>query len=222
VNSYRLQRPLDVTCAALGLIVLSPLLVAVALLIVLLDGAPILFQQVRVGRHGRYFRIWKFRSMRAGSTGRAITVSGDDRITSVGRVLRKYKLDELPQLFNVLRGDMSMVGPRPEAPAYVQPDVPAWRTVLQARPGITDLASLTYRDEEKLLERQTDWEAFYRNEVQPAKLALNLAYLKKRSLWTDLRLIVLTVRHSFFPGAACAREEQYDRHIHPLSLSIDR
>jgi lipopolysaccharide/colanic/teichoic acid biosynthesis glycosyltransferase len=163
------------------------------------DGAPVFFSQTRVGRGGKPFRIWKFRTMRAGSRGSAITAAGDERITRAGAPLRKYKLDELPQLFNVLKGDMSLVGPRPEAPEYVQLEAPVWQAVLQVRPGVTDLASLLYRDEEKLLGSARDPNAFYREFVLPAKLVLNLGYLRSRSFGRDLWLILLTIRYSLFP-----------------------
>jgi lipopolysaccharide/colanic/teichoic acid biosynthesis glycosyltransferase len=163
------------------------------------DGAPVFFGQTRIGRKGRPFRIWKFRTMRAGSRGRPITAAGDHRITRVGSVLRRCKLDELPQLFNVLRGDMSLVGPRPEVPEYVQIEEPVWQAVLQVRPGVTDVASLVYRDEEKLLGTSADPNALYRETVLPSKLALNLGYLRSRSFGSDLRLILLTIRYSLFP-----------------------
>jgi lipopolysaccharide/colanic/teichoic acid biosynthesis glycosyltransferase len=137
--------------------------------------------------------------MRAGSQGSLITVAGDGRITRVGAALRRLKLDELPQLFNVLKGDMSLVGPRPEVPEYVQLETPIWQAVLQVRPGITDLATLLYRDEEKLLAASSDPSALYRETVLPAKLVLNLGYLRFRSLWRDLRLLYLSVRYSLFP-----------------------
>jgi lipopolysaccharide/colanic/teichoic acid biosynthesis glycosyltransferase len=136
--------------------------------------------------------------MRAGSQGSAITAAGDLRVTTAGVALRKFKLDELPQLFNVLKGDMSLVGPRPEVPEHVQFQAPTWRTVLQVRPGITDLASLLYRDEERILAASTDPSSFYRESVLPAKLRLNVAYLRARSFWRDLRLIFLTLRYSLY------------------------
>jgi lipopolysaccharide/colanic/teichoic acid biosynthesis glycosyltransferase len=195
------HRLFDLACSASGLVLLFPLLVGVAFWILLRDGVPIFYRQIRLGRHGRPFLIWKFRTMRAGAAGNAITCAGDSRITAVGAILRRYKLDELPQLFNVLRGDMSLVGPRPEVPEYVRSDSPAWEAVLQVRPGITDLASLAYRDEEHLLRTRADWDTYYREHVQPSKLSLNLAYLEKRSLWQDVRLILWSVRYSLFPAA---------------------
>ena len=193
-----LGRFFDVACAAAGLVLIFPVLVGIALVILLDDGRPALFSQVRVGRNGKTFRIWKFRTMRAGSQGSAITAAGDQRVTKAGAVLRKFKLDELPQLFNVLSGDMSLVGPRPEVPEHVQLQTSTWRTVLQVRPGITDLASLLYRDEEGILAASADPNSYYRESVLPAKLRLNLAYLHARSFWRDLRLIFLTVRYSLY------------------------
>ena len=137
--------------------------------------------------------------MRADSRGSVITAAGDRRITRVGAALRRFKLDELPQLFNVLKGDMSLVGPRPEVPEYVELETPVWQAVLQVRPGVTDLATLLYRDEEQLLGFSGDPAALYREKVLPAKLALNLCYLRSRSFLRDLRLILLTIRYSLFP-----------------------
>lgn len=194
-----LPRVFDVICAAAGLMILAPLFAVLAVLILCDDGRPVFFGQTRIGRNGRRFRIWKLRTMRAGSRGIAVTASGDARITRVGRALRKFKLDELPQLFNVLKGDMSLVGPRPEMPEYVQTEAPIWQAVLQVQPGITDLASLVYRDEEQILGASTDPEGTYRNQVLPAKLLLNLAYLRSRTFRRDLRLILMTIGYSFFP-----------------------
>jgi lipopolysaccharide/colanic/teichoic acid biosynthesis glycosyltransferase len=193
---YRL---FDVACAAAGLLLLMPLLAALAVVILWNDGPPILFSQTRVGRGGKPFRIWKFRTMRAGSQGSAITAAGDGRVTRAGAVLRRCKLDELPQLFNVLKGEMSLVGPRPEAPEYVELKAPIWQAVLQVPPGVTDLASLLYRDEEKLLGASSDPNALYRAKVLPAKLVLNLVYLRSRSLRLDLKLILLSIHYSLFP-----------------------
>ena len=193
------ERVFDVMCSAVGLFLLVPAFAGVALAIILDDGPPVLFSQTRVGRNGKLFRIWKFRTMRSCSQGSAITAAGDPRITKVGRKLRKYKLDELPQLFNVLNGDMSLVGPRPEVPEYVQFHAPIWQAVLQVRPGITDLATLLYRDEERILGSSTDPNAFYRECILPAKLLLNRTYLMSRSFLRDLRLIFVTIRYSLFP-----------------------
>lgn len=192
---YRL---FDVTGAAAGLLLLMPALAALAVVILWDDGRPIFFSQTRVGRRGKPFRIWKFRTMRAGSQGSAITAAGDKRVTRAGTLLRRCKLDELPQLVNVLKGDMSLVGPRPEVPEFVQLEAPIWQAVLQVRPGITDLASLLYREEEKLLGVSCNPHDLYRDSVLPAKLALNLRYLRSRSLLRDLRLILLTIHCCLF------------------------
>ena len=194
-----LSRFFDATAAATGLLLLMPVLVVLAIIIFLRDGSPVLLSQTRVGRNGEPFRIWKFRTMRAGSRGSAVTAAGDQRVTRAGAVLRRFKLDELPQLFNVLKGDMSLVGPRPEVPEYVQLEAPIWQAVLQVRPGVTDLATLLYRDEETLLGTSGDPNELYRETVLPAKLMLNLGYLHSRSFPRDLKLIVLTIRYSLFP-----------------------
>jgi lipopolysaccharide/colanic/teichoic acid biosynthesis glycosyltransferase len=189
----------DKAAAAAGLAVLTPVFLLIAMAILLDDGPPVFFTQTRVGKGGRPFRIWKFRTMRDGVRGSTITAAGDRRITGMGAILRKLKLDELPQLLNVLRGEMSLVGPRPEVPEYVQLETPAWQRVLQVPPGITDPASLLYRDEEEILGASRDPVALYREQVLPAKLLLNLAYLRSRSFLRDLRLILLTIRYSLFP-----------------------
>ena len=197
--SESFERLFDATCSAAGLLLLLPVLAGVALVIILDDGAPVLFNQIRVGRNGKLFRIWKFRTMRSGSAGSGITTAGDGRVTRVGKKLRKFKLDELPQLFNVFKGDMSLVGPRPEVPEYVQVEAPIWQSVLRFRPGVTDLATLLYRDEERILGASGDPNAFYRASILPAKLILNLAYHLSRSFRKDLKLILLTIRYSLFP-----------------------
>jgi len=199
-RGFNTRRTFDVVCAAAGLLVLSPLFAVVALMILLSDGRPVLFSQMRTGRYGSPFRIWKFRTMRPGAAGTTITAAGDSRVTATGARLRKFKLDELPQLFNVLRGEMSLVGPRPEVPEYVDRQSRIWQAVLQVPPGITDVASLLYRDEEALLGTASDPDRFYRETLLPAKLCLSLAYLSTRSLWRDVRLILLTIHSSLSPG----------------------
>ena len=185
----------------LAMILLAPVLLGVAVLIALMDGPPILFRQTRVGKDARPFLILKFRTMQSGVAGGSITAAGDLRVTGIGRWLRKFKLDELPQFFNVLRGDMSLIGPRPEVPDYVQFEDPLWQEVLSTRPGITDLASLAFRDEEQLLKPVPDADRYYRAVILPAKLRLNLLYLRSRSLLTDLRLLWLTALYSLLPSA---------------------
>jgi lipopolysaccharide/colanic/teichoic acid biosynthesis glycosyltransferase len=195
------KRAFDLLVSAAGLAALAPAFLLISLAVLLDSGFPVFFRQKRVGRHGRAFDILKFRSMRAGAPGAAITAGNDRRITRIGRLLRRYKLDELPQLWNVFRGDMSLVGPRPEVPRYVDLRDPAWHGVLQAAPGITDVASLVYRHEEELLARAADVDDYYRRTILPAKLALNLAYLTRRSLWRDLEIILVTVRYSLAPAS---------------------
>jgi lipopolysaccharide/colanic/teichoic acid biosynthesis glycosyltransferase len=192
------QRFFDTVCSAAGLLFLAPVFAGIALVIMSDDGLPVFFTQNRVGRKGKPFRIWKFRTMRSGSYGSVITAAGDDRVTRAGARLRKYKLDELPQLFNVFKGDMSLVGPRPEVPEHVRVEAAVWQRVLDVRPGITDLATLVYRDEELILGASGDPDAFYRESVLPAKLLLNIAYLVSRSFLLDLKLIFLTIRSSLF------------------------
>ncbi|MBZ5604471.1 MAG: sugar transferase [Acidobacteriia bacterium] len=196
-----MKRCLDIFGAGLGLIVLLPVFALISVCIWLEDRGSPLFHQKRVGRHGRFFELMKFRSMRTGTRGATITAGGDPRCTRVGRVLRRYKLDELPQLWNVLRGDMSLVGPRPEIPLFVDASAPVWQDVLSVRPGITDLASLIYRNEEELLRLAADVEREYRERILPDKLQLNLQYLKRQSMTGDLYIILLTLRYSLFPAA---------------------
>ena len=193
------KRALDVAVSSLGLLVLLPLFAFIGCLVKLTSAGGIFYRQTRIGRGGRRFKILKFRSMVVGGTdkGLKITVSGDSRVTSIGRVLRRYKLDEVPQLWNVLRGDMSLVGPRPELPIYVAAYREDQRQVLAVRPGITDPASLAYRREEEILAKHKDPEQFYRTQVLPDKLARNLVYLQAISLKTDLRIIFETVLSSF-------------------------
>jgi lipopolysaccharide/colanic/teichoic acid biosynthesis glycosyltransferase len=188
----------DRVLAAAGLILCSPVMAAAAVAILLDDGAPVFYRQTRVGRGGRRFRLLKFRSMRT-APGPAITFSGDPRISRVGRFLRKYKIDELPQLWNVIKGDMSLIGPRPEVPEYVQPDNPAWMPVLRLRPGITDLASLIFRNEEEVLAQSPDPDRCYRDVILPNKLRLNCEYQGLRSMSSDCKLLCLTVWYSLRP-----------------------
>ncbi|MCK6414127.1 MAG: sugar transferase [Giesbergeria sp.] len=189
------KRLFDITLSLLALVLLCPLLLAVTLWVRLDSQGPVLFRQQRVGRGGRLFGILKFRTMQvnAEAAGLQITVGQDPRITSAGRWLRRSKLDELPQLLNVLRGEMSMVGPRPEVPRYVALYPADQRaTVLSVRPGITDLASLAFRDESTLLARSADPERTYVEEILPIKLRHACDYVVRRSLWLDLRILALT------------------------------
>jgi lipopolysaccharide/colanic/teichoic acid biosynthesis glycosyltransferase len=189
----------DRVAAGVALAIASPVLFAAAVAIVLEDGVPVLYRQKRVGLHGQPFWCLKLRSMRNANSGTKVTASADPRITRIGRVLRAYKLDELPQLWNVVRGEMSLIGPRPEVPAFVDTRDPLWRSVLSVRPGLSDLASLVYRHEEKVLAVASDPEAFYRSEVLPRKLRLSTFYIRNRSVAKDLKLLLLTARYSFLP-----------------------
>jgi lipopolysaccharide/colanic/teichoic acid biosynthesis glycosyltransferase len=189
-----LKQTFDTLMAALGLLALSPLFVVVAVLIKLEDGGPVFYKAKRVGLRGKLFPLYKFRSMRvdADRMGPGITTSGDPRITRIGAWVRRHKVDELPQLLNVIAGDMSLVGPRPEDPRYVALYTPEQRQILQVRPGITSAASLAYRHEEQMLSGP-NWQDTYINEVMPAKLAIDLEYLARRNLLTDLTLVLRTI-----------------------------
>ena len=193
------KRALDILAAAAGLIILWPVFGLVACCIKLTSRGPVLYRQVRIGKDGRPFQILKFRSMRMqpSTEDLKITVAGDSRVTPVGKFIRRYKVDELPQLWNVIRGHMSLVGPRPEVPLYIEEYTPEQRTVLSVRPGITDPASLAYRHEEGILAGQDDPEQFYRKKILPDKLALNRAYLEEITLQNDIRIIVKTISSSF-------------------------
>jgi lipopolysaccharide/colanic/teichoic acid biosynthesis glycosyltransferase len=197
-----LKRTFDLLAAGAGLLALAPLFALLALLIKLDSPGPVFFRQWRVGRHGEPFRIFKFRTMTVQQQpgGPEVTVAGDARITRTGAVLRRWKLDELPQLIDVLRGTMSLVGPRPEVPRYVAHYPPAWRErLLSVRPGITDFASVRYRDENELLARAENPEREYIDVVLPAKLRYALHYVDNPSLASDLRVLGLTLRTVFAP-----------------------
>jgi len=187
------KRALDVVLAFAGLLLLSPLLAGAALAVKLSSPGPVFFRQERLGRRGRPFRILKFRSMRIGGSGPAVTARGDDRVTSVGRQLRRSKVDELPQLWNVLVGDMSLVGPRPEVRRFADLFPADYASILAVRPGITDFAAVEYRDEERLLAGAPDPEATYVQVVLPAKIRLYHRYLAEMSLRTDVRLLFRTL-----------------------------
>ncbi|HEX7003923.1 MAG TPA: sugar transferase [Trueperaceae bacterium] len=196
------KRILDLAIALPALLLLAPLLLLVALLVRLDSPGPALFRQERVGKGGRTFSILKFRTMRHETDGRStrqITPASDPRITRLGALLRKWKLDELPQLINVLRGEMSLVGPRPEVPRYVALYDEEQRRVLEVRPGLTDPASLEFRDENELLAASNDPEALYLERLMPRKLELNRRYIEERSLLLDLRIIAATAAKVLFP-----------------------
>lgn len=185
------KRLFDLLASSFGILLLSPLLLVIAVAIALGSPGGAFFRQVRVGRYGKEFFLLKFRSMRPGSEAKGqLTVGQNDpRITGVGRLLRRSKLDELPQLFNILLGHMSVVGPRPEVPRYVAHYTAEQRQVLNVRPGLTSLASIAYINENEVLGRSSDPERTYVEEVMPAKLALDLYYAQNASLAHDLRII---------------------------------
>lgn len=190
-----IKRIFDIICSGLGLIVLSPFLLFVALRIKMGSDGPVFFKQIRVGEKGKEFKILKFRTMvvDAEKLGRQITVGNDNRITKIGAFLRKYKIDELPQLINVFKGDMSLVGPRPEVPRYVNMYTDEQRKVLDVKPGITDLASIRYRDENELLGKAENPDEFYINTIMPDKLALNMEYINKSNVFLDIYIILQTI-----------------------------
>ena len=202
------KRLLDLVAALFGLLLLSPLLALIALAIKLDSPGPVFYRQERVGRHGLLFRIFKFRTMAAEplAHGAQITVAGDTRITRIGALLRRTKLDELAQLLDVLRGTMSLVGPRPEVPRYVAHYPPAWRErLLSVRPGITDFASVRYRDESDLLARAADPEREYIDVILPMKLRYALRYVDQPTMANDLRVIGLTLNTVFAPNLPSPR-----------------
>jgi lipopolysaccharide/colanic/teichoic acid biosynthesis glycosyltransferase len=190
-----MKRLIDIAASTAGIVFLSPLLLVAAALVRISSPGPVLFRQVRIGRGFRPFTILKFRTMvvDAPKLGAAITCGDDPRITAIGRFLRKTKLDELPQLFNVLRGDMSLVGPRPEVPRYVEMFREDFAEILAVRPGITDLASITYRNESEILGRARDPQAEYVERILPDKIRLAKEYRRRSSVLFDLRLIVRTI-----------------------------
>ncbi len=189
------KRVFDVAASGCGLVLLSPVFLAAALAVRFSSPGPILFRQERVGLRFKPFEILKFRSMSvdAPRNGPTITAGADPRITRVGRVLRKTKIDELPQLINVLKGDMSIVGPRPEVPQYVAMFRQDYEQILQVRPGITDGASLKFRNEAEILGRSADPQAEYIERILPEKIALAKQYLARRSMFYDLGLIARTL-----------------------------
>ena len=188
-----LKRAFDILFSAAGLILASPLYVLIAFVLVVTDGFPILFSQDRVGQHGRRFRIYKFRTMTVQKASDSFEPGQQSRVTRVGRLLRKTKLDELPQLWNVFVGDMSFVGPRPEVPDWVATYPDRWAAVHTVRPGITDPAAIEYRNEEELLAAAQDATLAYRDVILPRKLDMYEAYVSSRTFLGDLRILVKTL-----------------------------
>lgn len=192
--SLFLKRCFDITASALGLLFLMIPFLIIAIIIKATSKGPVFFRQVRVGKDGKEFRIYKFRTMvvDAEKKGMQITVGADSRITGIGKFLRKTKVDELPQLINVLKGQMSFVGPRPEVPRYVALYDDYQRNILRIKPGITELASIVYRDENEVLAKSENPEETYINEIMPKKIALNIEYMQKLGFWYDIKLIFMT------------------------------
>ncbi len=189
-----LKRTFDILASGLGLILVSPIFVVLAIWIRIDSEGPVFYRQVRVGRGNKDFRLFKFRSMRVGADKQGlITIGGrDPRVTRSGYFIRKYKLDELPQLINVFVGDMSLVGPRPEVRKYVDMYTPEQLHVLDVRPGITDAASIAYRNENELLEQAETPDQYYIDVIMPDKLRINLEYVANHSFWGDIKLIFKT------------------------------
>ena len=190
-----LKRIFDIILSLFGLIILLPFMIIIAILIKLDSKGPVFFKQVRVTKNGREFKIFKYRTMKIGSDKYSqITVGKDDRITKIGMFLRKYKLDEIPQLINVLLGDMSLVGPRPEVPKYVAFYTDEQKEILKVRAGITDYASIEFSDENDLLASEEDPEKAYIEKIMPKKIELNKKYILEISILTDIKIILLTIK----------------------------
>lgn len=189
-----LKNSFDKIFALIGLLVLSPLLLLIALLIrVKMPDGAVLFRQQRVGQYGKVFTMVKFRTMTATHHGSSISVAGESHITPLGALLRKYKLDELPELWNILKGDMSFVGPRPDVPGYADKLIGKDRDILQLKPGITGPATLKYRNEEELLAQQANPQQYNDEVIFPDKVKINLEYLLHHSFWGDIRIIIQTI-----------------------------
>lgn len=214
------RRLTDILVSLSALVILAPFLVLISFAIIVLNGTPALFRQRRVGKNGQPFNIVKFRTMRESAEPQAVTAAGDARVTKLGKYLRRLKLDELPQFINVLRGEMSLIGPRPEMPQFVDPQDTLWQEVLQVRPGITDVATLCFRNEEQILGSARNKEHVYRRDILPAKLNLNRRYLVSRTWRTDSTLLWLTLKYSVFPNAVDYREIAQSFNIPESELRI--
>ena len=203
------KRCLDLAFATPGLILISPALLAAAVSVRLSSCGPVFFRQIRVGQNGSAFHVLKFRTMieNASTSAALVTAANDPRITRIGRFLRNTKLDELPQLWNVIRGEIGLVGPRPEVPKFTAGYTPAQKAVLSAAPGVTGPAAITFVHEEELLARQSDPELFYRTTLLPAKLELDLAYCENIRLSNDLRLLFSTIFRLLEPKRIPPRPE---------------
>ena len=190
-----LKRLFDIVCSIVGIVILFPVLLIISISILITDGSPIIFSQIRVGQNGKEFILRKFRTMniKAGINKGTFEPGDRTRITNVGRFLRTNKLDELPQLWNVLKGEMSLVGPRPEVSNWVDAYPDHWDRSLTVRPGITDPGAIEFRNEEDILAAQSDSETYYRNVILLRKLDLYEKYVQTRSFWGDLRILLRTV-----------------------------
>ena len=197
--SLGIKRAMDVTLSLLGLILCSPLMVLISILIKKEDRGPVLYRGVRVGRFGKPFYVMKFRSLvvDAERRGGSSTADDDPRITKIGRFIRKYKLDEFPQLLNVLRGEMSIVGPRPQVQWAVDLYTPEQRLLLTAKPGISDFASIQFKNEAEILKGSKDPDKAYLEKIAPEKIRLSLEYVKNRSFWVDIQIILKTIAEIF-------------------------
>jgi lipopolysaccharide/colanic/teichoic acid biosynthesis glycosyltransferase len=198
-----IPRPIEAVVALAGLVIVAPVLAMSAAAIAVTSPGPVLFRQKRMGRHGKPFTLYKLRTMRVVHEGPQVTAGDDARVTPVGKLLRKTKLDELPELWNILKGDMSIVGPRPEVPRYVDPESDLWRRVLQVRPGLTDPMTLRLRNEELLLANVLgSRERFYLESLQPFKLRGYLEYLQRRNWRSDVQVIAQTLIAIVLPRKA--------------------
>lgn len=208
ISPKSIPRPFELVVAACGLTAIAPLMAICALLIKFNSKGPVFYRQKRIGRHGEAFTIIKLRTMTVFQNGLLITASGDQRVTSVGRFLRKFKIDELPELWNILSGEMSFVGPRPEVPEFVDLADPAWQEVLDTRPGITDPVTLRLRNEEHLLAMVLDKERYYREVIQPYKLRGYLNFVRNKTWKTDIRIIGRTLGAVAFPTTVTAPSKE--------------
>jgi len=200
------KRGMDLAASALGLAVLSPVIAYTAIRIKADDGGPVFYRAPRVGKDGEMFRMYKFRTMvvNADRIGGPSTAADDPRLTRMGHTIRRYKLDEIPQLINVLRGEMSLVGPRPQVKQYVDAYTPEERLLLSVKPGITDWASIRYRNEGEILKGSDDPERTYMEKIHPGKIRLGLEYVRRQSVWTDVKILAQTAKALFTEPAADA------------------
>ncbi len=189
-----IKRIFDITASFVGLLLFLPILGIIAVWIkIKMPKGPVIFKQKRVGQHGKQFTMYKFRTMTMSHSGSPVSIKGESRITPLGAKLRKYKLDELPELWNVLIGDMSFVGPRPDVPGYADMLTGEERKILELKPGITGPASLKYRNEEEILAKQDDPIRYNNEVIYPDKIRINLNYMKHQSFWLDIKIIIYTL-----------------------------